>query len=295
MLSVRTMGGHPVPPSCPGAGGLLGAESSQSGPVWTAPGAGTRGCLRRLCPSSTTCMQMLAAAQVGPPGARPGECWGPWTCGVCRGPAGWAAVDSRAAQLHPVQRRPQWAAWVRSAETGRGAALPSRPPRLPTALAACLMPSPEPRWPAWRAGGLLCPRKRAGLRTSGWGWGRAPDLGGRQPLTPLCGPRGRSAGSLLSLMELASISRRWGGRCNRKLPPWPLYLASQNTGRRKPSRLCPNARQPAPQPGPEACGQAEGPPTHQHRVQHKLSTHLRACAGGSEWECPSLGVWNRET
>lgn len=177
------------------------------------------------------------------------------------------------------------------------------PPHPPAPFAACLMPSP-------RAPLALWPR----LAGTGWGWGlsvpqgvdraldwqgrvghRVPGLGCRPAPSALAGQQAL----LRSLMELASISRHGvggGGAVTGNSPPWPLYLAPQNTGRKHSSLLSPagsvqtlgslhpslvlnspaKAKWP---PTPTLCSaQAEHPP------QRMLGEPL--VLGDSEWEPP---------
>lgn len=93
--------------------------------------------------------------------------------------------------------------------------------------------------------GALCPGEHAGFGLAGQG----PGLG--------CGPAPHSARQPVGagqqappgLMELASISRRGGGGCNRKLPSLAAIFSTAKHGRKyltQPHRLCPHARQPVP-------------------------------------------------
>lgn len=87
----------------------------------------------------------------------------------------------------------------------------AQPAALP-AYRPCGLLNAQPRaplalWLAWRVWGLLCPGKRAGLRTGAGGQGPRTWVHANPSLCSVA-RRGRSPGTLLSLMELALISRR---------------------------------------------------------------------------------------
>lgn len=195
-------------------------------------GLAFEGTLRRLCPSYPPRQHHLYANASCDPG---GASWepsqvsamllgrGPWASGMCPGswPAKWDPV-----QLSPTLSRGGPSGLLWAPFIGEGG--PGHAP-------LCPMPSPRTLLFLW-----------VSLVGSGWGWGLSVPWGVCWALDRQGSGRGQGlqavwAGQqalLLSLMELASISRHWGG-CNRKLPSLAAIFSTAEHRRKHCSLLSP--------------------------------------------------------
>lgn len=295
---VSTRGGAPRSlPSCRPGEGLWPSPATAAQP----PGLAFEAVRRRLCPIDPPKQHLYANAGCDPGGAswEPSQVSamllgrGPWACGVCpRGPQDWAAVRSRVLQPHSVRGDPSRLPGPTHLRTVPGQLCPAKSClTLPDAHpSAHWLSRPPPRTVLQGhlvGPGALCPGARAGLWTGQAGVERR--VPGPCPAPSLCSLGAGQQALLLSLMELASISRHWWGGCNRKLPSLAAIFSTAEQAEAQltpePRRLSPNPSSLHPSSALKPLGQAELP-----QSTHAVSSPRRSLTPKHAQESP----WGRE-